>query len=72
MITQPTPATHILYRSDFRNHATWLWLLESHGIEWGDASEPDEITIRSTVLKYESPDEELDRQQAKMERLYDY
>lgn len=56
MTTQPIPATHVLYRSDFQDHNTWTWLLKSHGIEWGEASEPDEITIRATVLKYESED----------------
>jgi hypothetical protein len=55
-MTKVKPATHILFRSDFRDHKMWTSILEAHGIEWGDASEPDEITIRSTVLKYEPED----------------
>ena len=27
------PATHILYRTDFKDDSMWDWILEAHGIE---------------------------------------
>ncbi len=45
------PATHILYRSDFKDDSMWDWILEAHGIEQSeeDGIQYDEITIRATV-----------------------
>ncbi len=44
-------ATHVLYRSDFRDSAMWDMILEAHGIEQSeeDGIQYDEITIRATV-----------------------
>jgi hypothetical protein len=45
------PATHILYRTDFKDDSMWDWILEAHGIEQSeeDGIQYDEITIRATV-----------------------
>ena len=40
-------ATHILYRSDFRDETLFDSILEAHGID--DVDGVDSITIRSTV-----------------------
>lgn len=41
-------ATHVLYRSDFKDENFWDYILEAHGLPgW----EHDEITIRATVLE---------------------
>ena len=40
-------ATHVLYRSDFKDESFWDYILESHGIT--DVDDIDEITIRATV-----------------------
>lgn len=40
-------ATHILYRSDFRDETMFDYILEAHGID--DVDDVDSITIRSTV-----------------------
>ena len=44
-------ATHVLYRSDFKDESFWDYILEAHGIEQSeeDGIEYDEITIRATV-----------------------
>ena len=48
-------ATHVLYRSDFRDSAMWDWILEAHGIEQSDEDgiQYDEITIHATVESVE-------------------
>ena len=40
-------ATHVLYRSDFKDEAFWEGMLEAHGID--DIDGVDELTIRATV-----------------------
>mgnify|MGYP001242382700 CR=1 FL=1 len=47
-------ATHVLYRSDFRDSAFWDMILEMHGIEQSeeDGIQYDEITIRATLEDY--------------------
>ena len=40
-------ATHVLYRSDFKDESFWEGMLELHGIT--DVDDVDEITIRATV-----------------------
>ena len=40
-------ATHVLYRSDFKDESFWEGMLEAHGIT--DVDDVDEITIRATV-----------------------
>ena len=47
-------ATHVLYRSDFRESAFWDMILEMHGIEQSeeDGIQYDEITIRATLEDY--------------------
>lgn len=49
-----THATHVLYRSDFRDSTFWDSILESHGIHQSeeDGVEYYEITIRATVECY--------------------
>ena len=48
-------ATHVLYRSDFRDSSMWDFMLEMHGIEQSeeDGIQYDEITIRATVIGYD-------------------
>ena len=48
---EPAPATHVLYRSDFKDSAMWDYILEAHGIEQSeeDGIQYDVITIRATV-----------------------
>ena len=48
-------ATHVLYRSDFRDSSMWDMILEMHGIEQSeeDGIQYDEITIRATVIGYD-------------------
>ena len=50
-----TRATHVLYRSDFRDPMFWDMILEAHGIEQSeeDDIQYDEITIRATVESYQ-------------------
>ena len=47
-------ATHVLYRSDFRDSSMWDFMLEMHGIEQSeeDGIQYDEITIRATLEDY--------------------
>ena len=42
-------ATHVLYRSDFKDESFWDYILEAHGIT--DVDDVDEITIRATPLE---------------------
>ena len=44
-------ATHVLYRSDFKDESMWDYILEAHGIEQSeeDGIQYDEITLRATV-----------------------
>ena len=48
-------ATHVLYRSDFKDSSMWDMILEAHGIEQSgeDGIQYDEITIRATVESVE-------------------
>jgi len=47
-------ATHVLYRSDFKDPSMWDWILEAHGIEQdAKGNQYDEITIRATVESVE-------------------
>ena len=50
-----TPATHVLYRSDFRDSSMWDWFLEAHGIHQSEEDDVvyDEITIRATVVGWD-------------------
>ena len=47
-------ATHVLYRSDFKDSSMWDMILEMHGIEQSeeDGIQYDEITIRATLEDY--------------------
>ena len=51
----PNRATHVLYRSDFKDSSMWDMILEAHGIEQSeeDGIQYDEITIRATVESVE-------------------
>ena len=46
-----TRASHIFYRSDFRNDEMWFSILEMHGIHWSekDGFVPEEISLHATV-----------------------
>ena len=48
-------ATHVLYRSDFKDSSMWDMILEAQGIEQSeeDGIQYDELTIRATVESVE-------------------